>query len=342
MYTGLWDVSPIAVTPGKPAPHFLLFNMPITAATMSWLGAERPGTGGEKCWLAMLSKHSLSHPRKGEQEERPPVSAPHRGGCFPAHAAPREGSHPKHPSEGHLLTQVRSRHQGHPSTPQLQLSPTAELVLELLPELLDELEGLHQEDVLLQRRRGHGPQRVHVCPLDAHGVDLDASIPGLGGHLGDTVLGSPVCHDDGNAGDLLVQRARALLRGEGHVHGVLDGQPRHGALGQRDDAVDGLLHVCSREEGLEGEDVLHLAGVLDHPHPRGVGAHVQAADDVHHELPHGLELEGPHTAGAVDHKHDVHGTRPALQGWKGTERWFSPVATCDEQIWEQRHPRCAA
>jgi len=185
--------------------------------------------------------------------------------------------------------------------------------------------------VLLQRRRGHGPQRVHVRPLDAHSVDLDASVPGLGGHLGDTVLGPSVRHDDGNAGDLLVWRARALLRGEGHVHGILDGQPCHGALGQWHDVVDGLLHVCPCEEGLEGEDVLHLAGVLDHPDPRGVGAHVQAADDVHHETPHGLELEGAHAAGAVNHKHDVQGTRPALQGWKGAKRWFSLKAACKEQ-----------
>lgn len=26
--------------PGKPAPHFLLFNIPITATTTSWLGPE--------------------------------------------------------------------------------------------------------------------------------------------------------------------------------------------------------------------------------------------------------------------------------------------------------------
>lgn len=56
--------------PGKPAPHFLLFNISITAATTSWLEPQLPGTGEEKHILAMLAKLPLSHTGKGEQVER--------------------------------------------------------------------------------------------------------------------------------------------------------------------------------------------------------------------------------------------------------------------------------
>lgn len=97
--------------PGKPAPHFLLFNFPITATTTSWIGPELPGTSEEKHMLAMLAKLSLSHIGKAEQVERPPnPTRPHWGGCLPASVTPSKGSHPEHPSEGNPLAQVRSRH----------------------------------------------------------------------------------------------------------------------------------------------------------------------------------------------------------------------------------------
>ena len=43
------------------------------------------------------------------------------------------------------------------------------------------------------------------------------------------------------------------LRGEGYIHGVLDGQAGHGALGQRNDLVDALHHGLRLEVGLQGE-----------------------------------------------------------------------------------------
>lgn len=45
MYTGLWDMSLIPI---------LLFNIPLSASVISWLGEELLGMGEEKCLLAML------------------------------------------------------------------------------------------------------------------------------------------------------------------------------------------------------------------------------------------------------------------------------------------------
>lgn len=66
----------------------------------------------------------------------------------------------------------------------------------------------------------------------------------------------------------------------------------------------------------------HLAGVLDYAHPGGVRAHVQRAQDVDHERPHGLELMRTDAAGAVDHEHQVHGPRgaPLLRACGGSRR----------------------
>lgn len=93
--------------PGQPAPHFLLFNIPITGGLGKSLGEALPCRASN---AALFSPQQ----RKGEQGERPPVPAPHQGGYFPVPAAPSKGSHPKHPSEGDLLGWMRSRHQGHP------------------------------------------------------------------------------------------------------------------------------------------------------------------------------------------------------------------------------------
>lgn len=56
----------------------------------------------------------------------------------------------------------------------------------------------------------------------------------------------------------------------------------------------------------------YLAGVLDHTHSGGVQPDVQRAEDVDHELPHGLELVRPDAAGAVDEEDQVHRARRAL------------------------------
>ena len=79
---------------------------------------------------------------------------------------------------------------------------TTELVLELQTKLVDEVEALYQVDVVLEGRRRHGPQRGHVGSGHAHGVDLDALLPGLGRHLRHAVLGTAVRHDDRYVGDL--------------------------------------------------------------------------------------------------------------------------------------------
>lgn len=52
----------------------------------------------------------------------------------------------------------------------------------------------------------------------------------------------------------------------------------------------------------------HLAGVLDHAHSGGVQSDVQSVQDVDHELPHGLKLMRPNTAGAVNQEDQVHRT----------------------------------
>lgn len=56
----------------------------------------------------------------------------------------------------------------------------------------------------------------------------------------------------------------------------------------------------------------HLAGVLNHSHPGGVGPDVQCVEDVNHELPHGLKLMRPNTARAVDDEDQIHWTRLAF------------------------------
>lgn len=79
---------------------------------------------------------------------------------------------------------------------------TAELVLELQSKLVNEIEGLHQEDVVFEGWGRHGPQRRHVGPGHPHGVDLDAFLSGLGRHLRHAVLRTSVRHDHGHIGDL--------------------------------------------------------------------------------------------------------------------------------------------
>jgi len=65
----------------------------------------------------------------------------------------------------------------------------------------------------------------------------------------------------------------------------------------------------------------YLAGVLDHAHPGGVEADVQRAEDVDHELPHGLELVRPDAARAVDEEDQVHraGLALLLRTWREGE-----------------------
>lgn len=57
--------------------------------------------------------------------------------------------------------------------------------------------------------------------------------------------------------------------------------------------------------GIRGQ---YLAGVLNHSHPGGVESNVQGAEDVDHELPHGLELMWPDASGAVDEEDQIHRT----------------------------------
>lgn len=49
-----------------------------------------------------------------------------------------------------------------------------------------------------------------------------------------------------------------LLGREGHVHGVSDGEAGHGALGQRDDLVDGVHHAAQAGVALQRELAAHL------------------------------------------------------------------------------------
>lgn len=127
---------PASSHPGKPAPHFLLFNISITATTTSWLGPELPGTGEEKHMLAMLAKLSLSHIGKGARGKATHPNTSPLGGCFPAYATLSKGRHTEHPSEGHPLAQVTSRH------PTLAALTATELILKLFPKLPHELKGL--------------------------------------------------------------------------------------------------------------------------------------------------------------------------------------------------------
>ena len=53
-------------------------------------------------------------------------------------------------------------------------------------------------------------------------------------------------------------RSVSCLWREGYIHGVLDGQAGHGALGQRNDLVDALHHGLRLEVGLQGELVQDL------------------------------------------------------------------------------------
>lgn len=81
-------------------------------------------------------------------------------------------------------------------------SLTTELVLELQSKLVNEVEGLHQEDVVFEGRGRHGPQGCHIGSGHAHSVDLDAFLSGLSRHLRHAVLRTSVCHDHDHIGDL--------------------------------------------------------------------------------------------------------------------------------------------
>lgn len=69
--------------------------------------------------------------------------------------------------------------------------------------------------------------------------------------------------------------------------------------------------------GLEGELVLDSAGVVDHTHPCGVGAHVQPLNHSGHEDFDLLKLVRAHAAGAVDDEHQVGGFGSTQGAWKG-------------------------
>lgn len=77
----------------------------------------------------------------------------------------------------------------------LSSSLTTELVLELQAELVNEIERLHQEDVVLEGRGRHGPERRHIGSGHPDGVDLDAFLSRLSCHLRHAVLRASVCHD---------------------------------------------------------------------------------------------------------------------------------------------------
>lgn len=81
-------------------------------------------------------------------------------------------------------------------------SITTELVLELQAKLVNEVERLHQEDVVFEGRGRHGPQRCHVGSGHPHSVDLDAFLSGLGRHLRHAVLRTSVRHDHDHVGNL--------------------------------------------------------------------------------------------------------------------------------------------
>lgn len=195
------------------------------------------------------------------------------------------------------------------------LCPTAQGFPELGGELLDDAVGLHVEDVVLQRDAGHQLQGLHVRTVHAHGVDLDARGPGFSRHLFYLVLRSSVRHDDAHLGDVPGARPSPGLLGEGFAHRRLDGEAGHGASRQRVDSCDGLFQLELVEVVFEQELDLHRAGVVDHSHSGGVGAHVEGVDHVCQEYFDLLELRGAHAARAVDDEDQVQRTAPALRVW---------------------------
>ncbi|TNN45206.1 hypothetical protein EYF80_044584 [Liparis tanakae] len=178
---------------------------------------------------------------------------------------------------------------------------------------MDTGSGLHIEDVVNQRDAGHLLQGAHVSSVDPDGVDLDARGPSRSRDLLHLVLGSPVCDDDGHLGDFPGAKPGSRLLCEGFVHRGLYGEARHGAGRQGLDSGDGFLHVGFVVVAFEEELNLDRAGVVDHSHPGGVGADVQRVDHVSQEYLHLLKLTGTHAARAVDDKHQVQRTAPALR-----------------------------
>lgn len=75
---------------------------------------------------------------------------------------------------------------------------TAEGLLELLGELLDDAVALHVVHVVVQRIAGHLPQGAHVHTPNTDGEDLNAGIAGTLGHVLHVVLGTAVRDDYGN------------------------------------------------------------------------------------------------------------------------------------------------
>lgn len=194
----------------------------------------------------------------------------------------------------------------------LRLCPTAQGFSELGRELLDDAIRLHVEDVVLQRDAGHQLQGPHVGAVHTHGVDLHAQGSGLGGHFLHLVLRPSVGHDDSYLGDVSGAGPSSGLLGEGFVHRRPDGEAGHGAGGQGLDPSDGFFQVELVEMVFEEELYLHRAGVVDHSHSGGVGAHVEGVDHVGQEYFDLLKLSRTHAARAVDDEDQIQGTAPAL------------------------------
>lgn len=187
--------------------------------------------------------------------------------------------------------------------------------------------------MFLQRDAGHQLQGPHVSAVHTHGVELHPRGSGFGGHFLHLVLGSPVGHDDAYLGDVSGAGPSAGLLSEGFAHRRPDGEAGHGAGGQRLDPRDGFFQVELAEMSFEEELDLHRAGVVDHSHSGGIGAHVEGVNHVGQEHFDLLELGGTHAARAVDDEDQVQGTAPALSVclWRSTKPWHKQVPINTDQ-----------
>lgn len=118
------------------------------------------------------------------------------------------------------------------------------------------------------------------------------------------------------------------------ANGKLDGQASHGPSGERLYLLDRLQEPRFGLVGLEGELVLDGAGIIDHTHPRGVGAHVQPLDHPRHEDFDFLKLVWAHTSRAVDDEHQVGGFGSTQRPWKwqGVGRKVKETCTRRERM----------
>lgn len=96
-----------------------------------------------------------------------------------------------------------------------------------------------------------------------------------------------------------------MFLGEGCLHGVLDGQTRHGPCGEVLHIPHCLLYLALGGVGAEGELRLDHATILQQTDPCCIMANLEELKQVDDEGLHFLIVIGTDASGAVNHKDEI-------------------------------------